>query len=305
VLEALDELDQWIGDQVRRGLAHFPAVAREQCRAAARRLADGKAAGLANRVDGLPVELFGAPERERGELLLEWLGGLHLLIEAYRRQDTLPSGLRHEVRRLIGWTVKREELLTDPEAIRLTSVWTALGVRTEIEPDGLRRVETWLARRGQPEPRAALLLDYFPAGSAISPSLHPGDTFEADTVFYPSTAPLRAILDRRGPLLGTSLFPDGTPLQATLDGYEEILAGQPFVDRWPIIAGPVEVVETEGGAMVVTDSTREVAVALDPGQTDAVIPLLGLGELTIIGLWNGRRLHLLAASTTLGTWYGT
>jgi hypothetical protein len=305
VLEALDELDQWIGDQVRRGLAHFPAIAREQCRAAARRLADGKAAGLANRVDALPVELFNAPERERGELLLEWMGGLHLLVEAYRRQDTIPAGLRHEVRRLIGWVVKREELLADPEALRVTSVWTTLAVRTEIEPDGLRRVETWLARPGQLEPRSALLLDYFPAGSSISPSLHPSDTFEAEAVFYPSTAPLRAILDRRGPILETSVFPDGMALPAALDRYEEILAIQPFVDRWPIIASPVEVLEAEGGAIVVADPAHDGVVALDPGQRDGVIPLLGLSEVTALGLWNGRRLHLLAANTPLGVWYGT
>ncbi|HYC32577.1 MAG TPA: SWIM zinc finger family protein, partial [Gemmatimonadales bacterium] len=163
VLDALDELEQWIGDQVDRGLAHFQAVAREQCRAVARRLADGKAAALANRLDGLPADLFNAPERDRGELLIQRLGALHLLVQAYRRQDALPAGLRHDVRRLIGWTVKRDELLADPEATRVRATWTTLAVTTELEPDGLRRVETWLARNGREEPRCALLLDYFPA----------------------------------------------------------------------------------------------------------------------------------------------
>jgi hypothetical protein len=305
VLDALDELNQWIADQVGRGLAHFPAVAREQCRAAARRLADGKAAGLANRLDTLPVELFNAPERERGGLLLEWLGSLHLLVEAYRRQDTLPPALRQDVRRLIGWTVKREELVADAEALRVRSLWTTLAVRTEIEPDGLRRVETWLARTGNVEPRAALLLDYFPAGSPVSPSLHPGDAFEAEAVFYPSAAPLRAVLEGRGPILSTPGFPDGAPLSDALQRYEEILAVQPFVDRWLITASPVKVLEIEGGAIVLADPAHTKLVALDPAQTDELIPLLGLKELTAVGLWNGRRLHLLAATTALGTWYGT
>jgi hypothetical protein len=303
VLGALDELDQWIGDQLHRGLAHFPAVAREQCRTAARRLADGKAAGLANRVDALPVDLFKAPERERGDLLLEWMGGLHLVAAAYRRQDALPPGLRDDVRRLVGWTVKREELLGDSEALRVTSRWTTLAVRTEVEPDGLRRVETWLARPGLDAPRAALLLDYFPAGSSISPSLRPGDAFEAEAVFYPSAAPLRAVLDGRGPILDDGAFPDGVALHLALERYDEILAMQPFVDQWPLVASPVEVLETEGGTFILVGHER--AVPLDPGQTDDLIPLLGMSQLTVCGLWNGRRMHLLAATTPLGTWYGS
>lgn len=303
VLDALDELDQWIGDQIGRGLAHFPAVAREQCRAAARRLADGKAAALANRLDGLPADLFNAPERERGELLLQRLGTLHLLVEAYRRQDALPPGLRHDVRRLIGWTVKRDELLADQEALRVQATWTTLAVRTDIEPDGLRRVETWLARAGPVEPRYALLLDYFPAGSPVAPSLHPGDAFDAEAVFYPSAAPLRAVLEARGPLLDPPGFPDGEELGRAIERYEAVLAMQPFADEWPVTASPASVLEVEGGAMVLADPAHHRVVALDPSQTDGLIPLLGLNELTTFGLWNGRRLHLLAAKTALGIWY--
>lgn len=302
VVAALDELDQWLNDQLTRGLAHFPAVAREQCRTAARRLADGKAPGFANLLDALPTDLFSAPDNERNNLLIERLGGLHLLAQAYRHQDQLPEGLRQDVRRMTGWTVKREDLLGDAGALRVSAKWSTIAIRSGVEPDGLRRIETWLARAGEQEPRFALLLDFFPTGSAAAASSQPGDSFEADAVFYPSATPLRAVLDKRGELIRELALPEGVGISAMLEQVESLLAMQPFLDQWPVTLSHATVQEIDDGSMVLTDADRSIPI--DPAQADQLIPLLGLEPITLAGLWNTRRLHLLAATTPIGPWYG-
>ena len=94
ILAGLDELDQWILDQIERGLAAFPGDALARCRTVAQRLVDAKAGGLANRVDRIPQVLFGLPETQRHDYLIEAMGRLHLAAEAFRRQDQLPAPLK-------------------------------------------------------------------------------------------------------------------------------------------------------------------------------------------------------------------
>ena len=165
VLAGLDELDRWIGDEIDAGLAAFPQRAPQRCRIAAQRLVDAKAPALATRLDALPAELLGLPEDERGRHAIEVLGSLHLLAEAYRRQERLPASLRSDVRRLVGWTVERQELLDEPSALRVTAPWLVAAVHSEVQPDRLRRIETWLMRGDEGDPGFAVLIDFVPLAS--------------------------------------------------------------------------------------------------------------------------------------------
>jgi hypothetical protein len=54
ISDALDALEQWIGDQLRMGLSAFIDDATARCRRIAARLVDGKAAALAGRIDDSP-----------------------------------------------------------------------------------------------------------------------------------------------------------------------------------------------------------------------------------------------------------
>jgi uncharacterized Zn finger protein len=111
ILSGLDELDVWLSDQIERGLAGFAAHAAQSCRTMTQRLVDAKAPGLASRLEALPGRLFTLPEPVRPAAAVQELGVLHLLAEAYRRQDALPPALKADARRAIGWPVTREALL--------------------------------------------------------------------------------------------------------------------------------------------------------------------------------------------------
>jgi hypothetical protein len=105
----------------------------------------GKAGGLANQLDSLPTLYFGAPEARRHDVLLEQLGGLHLLAQAYRRQTELDAALVGDVRARVGWTLTRDELTSSSDALRRRARWTVLATRRESQPDSLVRHETFLA----------------------------------------------------------------------------------------------------------------------------------------------------------------
>src|SRR5215510_12060251 len=195
VLAGLDELDVWLADQVQHGAANFVAQAAQACRTIAQRLVDAKAPGLAGRLDALPARLFTLPGPARPSAALRELGQVHLISQAYRRASELPELLAADARQAVGWSVTREDLLSDPAAVRVDAKWRVFAVISEAQPDRLRRVETWLCRQEGSDGNSyyAVLIDFVPVSSgAATGGYLVGDEFEAELCFYRSTIPLRA-----------------------------------------------------------------------------------------------------------------
>jgi hypothetical protein len=303
----LDELERWVLDRLEEGLANFAATAAQTCRNAAARLIDAKAPGLAAMVDELAMKLFRVPQPLRAAYAMERLSAIALLSSAYRRQHSLPEPLRADVRRLIGWTVRREELLEDKDALRVSERWLVISARSEVQPDRIRRLETWLLRLGERhggKPDFALLLDFVPLGVGPSaPPFHAGERFTAELAFYPSAVPLRALVVQRGAAEEAVAWNAAPGIAAALEGWDRTLAHQPWLESWPLLAGGVRVAHGPGDALWLTDDAGG-ALPLDAAGKEAAVPLIGLPAIAAAGLWDGRCLTLLAADTPVGGWYG-
>lgn len=304
ILDALDELDLWISDRLERGLAAFQVEAQEQCRLAARRLVDGKAGGLAARLDQLPAMLAGVPEAVRGEATIEALAGLHLIAAAYRRQSVLPVSLAADVRMTVGWAVGREALLDDATAARLHSRWRVLATVSEMQPDRLRRLETWLiGTEPSGAPRFAVLMDFLPTSVPATFSYSVGESIEAELVFYPSPVPLRALVAHQtGQAEPAAVWsaPQGG-ITAALEGYEAALAGRPWLGAWPMAVRDALVVPRNDG-LVLCHRHGGPALPIRAREDDGVLPLASIDGVDAFGLWDGRQLDLKYAGTPLGTW---
>ncbi len=91
VAQALDALEQRVGDQLRLRLAGFIAECSPRCRRIAARLVDGKAAVLAGPLDELPSRLLALAPGERVHGALVALGKLVLLTHAWRARPDDPE----------------------------------------------------------------------------------------------------------------------------------------------------------------------------------------------------------------------
>jgi SWIM zinc finger len=308
IAAGLDDLDQWLADQVESGLAGFAATAGKSCRVMAQRLVDAKASGLAARLENLPARLYALPEAIRPRIAIEELGQLHLLAEAYRRQDTLRPDLREDVRREVGWNQTRELLLADQTALRATGTWRVAGNISEIQPDRLRRLETWLwrddAHDGQ---RFAVLIDFVPlaAGAARSPFIT-GERLAGTIVFHPSPMPMRGLIagltSPAEQCRDDFSFPD-EGLREAFRTYERALAAKPWLGVWPMAFRNVQLRRSEGHLFVCA-MDGAMAAPLIAEQADLATPLSLLESFDGIGLWNGTHLRLFMAQTKLGMWVG-
>ncbi|HTH05867.1 MAG TPA: SWIM zinc finger family protein, partial [Ilumatobacteraceae bacterium] len=172
MLEGLVELDRWLEDRMRAGLAD-PALARYATwDALAARLVDARAGALANRVRRL-AGLVGAGPDWHADVLGE-LGMLHLISEAGRRLPELPGSLADVVATASGWQVRQADVLASvPE----TDDWMVLG-RSDTREDRIEVRRVWL--RGLTSQRWAMLLSFAAYRQSLDTSWEVGSIVNAD-----------------------------------------------------------------------------------------------------------------------------
>ena len=290
ILAALDALEIWIEDQLRTGLSALLSDLPARCRAIAARMVDGKAGALAGRIDEIAGQVLAVPGEERLDALIGQLGKLVILARAFRADPKAP-----DLRRAIATAETREAVLADPDALRVKSLWEVAGDRVTTRRDNMISQATWLLNLADSGPRFALLLDFFPVsaggrGSAFAS----GDQFEAELVFYPGQAPLRALIDART-TCETCDWP--VPEPAPLDAVARFETALPWSDVAPVLLPPGRVALTETGRAWWQAAEGGLSLPLDQAPPDA---LTGMTLDKAAGLWTGARLSLLSAQTSWG-----
>ncbi|WP_405161167.1 SWIM zinc finger family protein [Nocardia sp. NBC_01499] len=281
VTAGLAELDVWLGDQVRTGLAQTDRSFRA-FEAIAARMVDAQAPGVASALRQLPTAVV--TRADWPELVLREYARLHLLIAAHRRLDELAPELGASIRTHVGYPNPAEAVRTEP-AVR--DRWMVLGVRiTEEERLYTRRM--WLY--GRESRRWALVVDHSfgsPGFPADVPTL--GLLAEADLHYYPGAAPLRALWgERHGAAEPFTTLPTdqdrpGT-VAAALADHAAALGADPWLRGWPVLLVDVVPVSTESGWYIAESDGTALPVA----STEQPWRLLGVSgghPVTIAAEW--------------------
>jgi len=292
ILDGLDALEQWIGDQLRLGLAAFIDDATARCRRIAARLVDGKAAALAGRIDELPARLLGQPAGDRPRAAVVELGKLVLLARAFR---AAPRDA--DIRRAVASSETRETILASGDTVRVIGLWEVLVEQVQTRRDGLVSQTTWLLNLEPEGPRFAMLLDYYPASAGRRTSAFtPGERFRGEVAFFPGRNPLRALLlQRAADGADTRDWPEPAPDLA--EALTAPLHAEPWVLDIPLLLprGRVAIDAAGQGWWRSADATMALPLA------EGVEGLIRGTELTrAAALWSGNRLAILAARTPWG-----
>lgn len=187
--DGIAELALWIKDQVRAGIHTAPAKTPAWWENIAKRMVDAQAPGLAAMVRTLGNTNF---FREGWQSdYIDQLLRIYLVIEGYQHLQQLNPSLRDDIQTQIGFTVSQEEL---KERAGTLDTWLVLGKQTS-EDQGITVERYWLF--GTTTRQYALILQFLVRGQGAQLSLTPGLLIRAELVFFPSAAPLRALIKRQ------------------------------------------------------------------------------------------------------------
>ncbi|CAG0935846.1 hypothetical protein TFLX_04696 [Thermoflexales bacterium] len=277
----IDELDVWLRDLIRGGLAKAQTQSNSFWGTPAARLVDAQAPGLARRVHELATIPANGPGWQ--ERLLDRLSRLHLLIEGYRQLDTLPDDVQLDVRTQIGWTQNQDEVLAQAG---VSDRWLVLGQRT-TEEDRLRTQRIWLW--GTRTQRPALILNFAYGTQPFSDiSLLPSTSVEATLVYFPGAYPLRALLkDRSGNAQAINVIPGCTSLKEAYAAYAAALTQQPWLEQFPLSLVDVVPVQRDQRWFLRDREDRVLPLTASFSKGWHLLALSGGRPITIFGEWNG------------------
>ena len=277
----LAELDRWLDDRLRTGLADPSLAGYRTWDQLAARLVDAQVGGLANRVRRL-AGLVGAHPDWHSQVLAE-LGILHLLATSGRHLGTLPPGLADSVAGTIGWQVRQADVLA---GVPITDDWVVMG-RSDVREDRIEVRRVWL--RGRSTGEWAMVLSFAAYRQSLDTSFVVGTAVRADVFRYPGAVGLRVLVGRRHadaqPCRDIDVGAVGVAAACAEVG--EALAREPWLDRHPlcVLAAPARL----GDRWVLTDADGSLPLA---DGTPGVAALLACSE--------GRAVAVTAEWTPLG-----
>jgi SWIM zinc finger len=275
VTAGLEELDQWLCDQIRTGLSGFDRAGYAQIEAIAARMVDAQAPGVAGRLRRLPAVLASG-EGWHGRLL-EQFALLRLLVRAHRRLAELPPALAAAVRTHVGYPTSRSEVLA---LAPIRDTWAVLGLRDTLE-DRLSTRRIWL--RGADTGRAALVLSYAPAGQQFDESLLPGTGVDCELHFYPGG--IRALVGVRHGDPGLLPRLAALDLGQALAEYTEALSADPWTVSRPVLLDAVAPVRDGDRWVLREDDGHTLPVARSVGDPWRLVAVSGGEPVTVAGEW--------------------
>jgi hypothetical protein len=245
----LAELDRWLDDRLRTGLADPSLSSYRTWDGLAARLIDAQVGGLANRVRRL-AGLVGAHPDWHSQVLSE-LGVLHLLATSGRHLGTLPPELADSVASTIGWQVRQADVLAGvPE----TDHWVVMG-RSDTREDRIEVRRIWLrgSAGGTGSGRWAMVLSFAAYRQSLDASLTVGTKVHADVFRYPGAVALRVLMGPRHSEAQPAAPPVGSSVTRGCADVGRALAAEPWLERYPmcITAAPTRA----GGRWLLTDAT--------------------------------------------------
>lgn len=289
--DGVNELERWLLDVARTGLATLQTQPLSTWEAQAARMVDAQLPGLANRVR----EMW-AMRGERSGELRDALGELFLLVQAAQRSTELPPELSEEVQQQLGVVVKKEDVLNDSAPIN--DQWWVLG-QIITDEERLTQRRTWLfGLRGK---RYALLLDHAFGSQGFASTYITNAVYEGALHFYPGSYPLRAIAEELHfrPEVSPDEHPASDPmtsLQQLVDG----IAANPWSRQFPMwLTGVVPTTHKE--RWYVRHTSGLLPMRCTDAEGWALAAQSGGVPMNIFGEWNGRALLPVRAALESAT----
>lgn len=283
------DLERWMADLVRHGIADLPTKPVNFWREVAARLVDAQASGLGHAVRQLEATVSSGEGWQQSALMQ--MGRMQLLTDAMQRLDTLPEPLRQDVRAFAGWPSDKEDVLAAGDCLEDT--WLVQGVSYD-EHEKLWERRVWLC--GLQSQRQAFLLDFSHGQRRYDHGFVPGMAVKAKLAFFPSAYPLRALLTNVPQSIETNVATsEAHSWDSALDSIATALGSSPWMQRLPLMLHGATPISHGNRWFVLDTDLRAVPLRISEEDGWQLLALSGGHPLSIFGEWLGDRWRPLTA----------
>lgn len=290
--DGLALLELWLQDLLRQGLLTLENNP-DSINHIARRMVDHKLGTIGRRLRRW-VSYLQQPDWP--PILLDEIGLLYLTIQAMRKLENLPQDLPEDLLTMMGVSIRRNDLLAEPQ--RVCGRYVCTGVMVKEEESNMQSIWSWLINLD--EHAYTLLLDFEVNGVAAQRyPISLGEVHDLELVYYPSVLPQRAVV-RRGFLAKSSderhALPRGFPtLSSFAQEHARLVATVPWRSQVPALLDAVVPVLDGDGLYVVDKDRYRLPLQIEKAAWQELCSLSGGKPLTLFVVWNGRSLSALSA----------
>ncbi|TDM08889.1 MAG: hypothetical protein C4K60_05840 [Ideonella sp. MAG2] len=283
----LIELERWLSDLLRQGLASIQPTHKAAWQAFAARMVDAQAPGAGQALLAAAEALGEGPDWP--QRLLAQLGRLQLRVDAVRQREHLSPPQLADLRVALGWPLDRDDVAQHGE--RISDRWTVLAQITEEKDRRLQERRVWLW--GERHQRLALVLDFAHAQQGFEQAWLTGTALETTLLLAPSSHALRGWAEPGPAPEPSTAWPPARP--PALPHPWQVLA--------PVVLDAV-LLPAEGAPTRWLAHTALGRWPLLVNDDDAWVlrALCGGHGLALMGEWDGHLLRPLRAFSSEGEW---
>ena len=281
------ELETWLSDIIRQGLAAIDGQRSSFWEDFATRMVDAKLGAVAKKIRLLQYSMH---KEHWQDHILRVLAELYLFAKAFKQIDQLPEGMQQELLSYAGVTIKKEELLNQ---IGIQDRWLVLGKQEGTE-ENLRYRRTWLL--GEKTGQFALILDFVWGRNTFVMDWKESDILEAELVYYPGAYPIRAVLKRfqKSKIAFEALkgFPS---MEHFAKKYAEVMALNPWINTFPVLLEKVYPYLDQKEFFLFDEDEKVITLNIKGNQAWKLLAISGGQAISVFGEWDGQALYPISA----------
>jgi hypothetical protein len=288
----IEELDLWLKDLVRQGLANVGFANLKFWENAAAKFKDAKLSKVAYSIRELG-ENSGKSVDSSQETAMG-IGELSLLVSAFRNLPQLDEDMQEEIFNTIGRIVKKSDVLERGASVK--DKWLVLAENETFSLDYIQERRVWLL--GIESKKTAMIQDFlFPGANSYEQQFLVGSLLDAELAFYPAAFQQRAIIkySSLSELQGAEFVAEFVDFNELMTAYANMLKINPWLRLNVVsIADLIPFKDTKGNWFVM-DRTKQILKLNNPLH-DSLMKILSMSgghPITMIGEYNGSGLDVL------------
>lgn len=271
------ELDIWLSDTVRQGLASLENVNYDYWQDLSAKMVDAKLGGIGRRIKSFAYLTL---QENWQEKLLQELAELYLLSQGFQQLEHLSKPLQEEILSIAGVNTRKQEVLT---RTGVKDYWLVIGQTSGVE-ENLNFQRTWLL--GKETQRMGLILEFVWGNGSFEFNPNLGQLYWGELVYYPSSYPLRGIFRHfersEAPF---NNFQGCINFQDLQKKYAQATAANPWLLSFPVLLEDVTPIYNEENIILVDSANHYISIKSTERSPWVLLALSGGHPICLFGEW--------------------